>query len=162
MDHIIIYQNHCDLSYKDIDNTLVHEMIHQYIIQNDLDTRPHGKIFKAFMKRINEAFRDELNITVTAPYRNVRGPGLSMHKLVLIRKENNVCYCCKINPNKVETFKRELDKNQVKWHIQDYLFCESMDKYFDSFSTCRERLHGKRMSLSQLKALCGECKIRLA
>ncbi len=61
-DSIIIYQQYSDLTKKEIDDTLVHEMIHQYIYQNGIkDSSAHGKVFKKFIERINESFPNEWN-----------------------------------------------------------------------------------------------------
>lgn len=73
-DRIIVYKQSEDMSEREIDDTLVHEMIHQYMYQNSLpDTSTHGKLFKDFMRRINAAFPDELNITVSGEAQPLKG-----------------------------------------------------------------------------------------
>ncbi|MDE6649389.1 MAG: SprT-like domain-containing protein, partial [Muribaculaceae bacterium] len=65
-DQIIFYQQYADISAREIDDTLVHEMIHQYIYQNDIkDSCVHGRVFKELMCMINQAFEGELTIRVS-------------------------------------------------------------------------------------------------
>lgn len=159
--HLIIYQKDYDLSVRDIDDTLVHEMIHQYIIQNGLkDTSPHGLIFKEFMRRINEAFPDDVNITISAPILRLKGPGLTLHKLLLIQMNDGDCYCCKINPNKIDSFIKILYNKRLLKQIRGYLLCKSYDRYFDALTACRKYLHGEVMTFNELKDLCRECNIK--
>ena len=75
-DQIIFYQQYADISVQEIDDTLVHEMIHQYIYQNDIkDSGVHGKVFKELMNSINHAFGGELTIRVSGGIKERRGPG---------------------------------------------------------------------------------------
>lgn len=161
VDHIIIYLKDYDLSVREIDDTLVHEMIHQYIIQNGLkDTSTHGLIFKGFMRKINEVFPNEVNITISTPIQRLKGPGQTLHKLLLLQLNNGDCYCCKINPTKVDSFVKILDNKRSLRQIKAYLLCESYDRYFDALTACRKYLHGEVMSLNELKNLCCECNIK--
>lgn len=161
-DQIVIYQQYQDISAREIDNTLVHEMIHQYIYQNNIkDSGVHGKVFKEFMCRINQAFFGELTIMVSGGITEKRGPGDTLHRLILVYKENDVCLCCKINPNKTNIFMDLIGEHKDEWKISKYDLCESNDRYFDSFTTCTHRLHGVRMTEEELAALCSECGVRI-
>lgn len=156
-DRIIIYQQYPDISEQEIDDTLVHEIIHQYIFQNNLhDSSTHGRLFKEFMRKINAVFHDELNITVYSTMQERKGPGKILHRLLLVRKGNGDCYCCRINPNKVDFFLQYIESHKSKSNIEDYLLCESNDRYFDSFTACRKLLSGVRMTWTQLNVLCEE------
>lgn len=74
-DRIIIYRKSADMTVKEIDDTLVHEMIHQYIFQNDLpDSSTHDRLFKDFMQRINAAFPQELKISIYGESPILKGP----------------------------------------------------------------------------------------
>lgn len=74
-DRIIIYRKSADMTVKEIDDTLVHEMIHQYIFQNNLpDSSTHGRLFKDFMQRINAAFPQELKISIYGESPILKGP----------------------------------------------------------------------------------------
>lgn len=53
-----------DLSRNELEDVVIHEMIHYHILVNGLrDTGPHGKLFKSMMQTINSRFGR--NITVT-------------------------------------------------------------------------------------------------
>lgn len=162
-DRIIVYRQSADMSVEEIDGTLVHEMIHQYIIQNDFpDTSPHGKLFKDFMQRINAALPQELRISIYDEAPTLKGPGTKMHKLILLWFKDGECYCCKINPTKVPIFINYLKRTVTSpdSNIKGYLLCESNDMYFDDLTACRKRFSGLPMSLPELKKLCKECNIK--
>lgn len=144
-DRIIIYCQSADMSMEEIDDTLVHEMIHQYIFQNDLpDTSTHGRLFKDFMQKINAAFPQELKISIYGESPILKGPGAKTHKLILLRMKDGECYCCKINPSKIPVFINYLKQTVLSPNskIKDYLLCESKDMYFDDVTACRKYLHG--------------------
>ncbi len=160
-DRIIIYRQSADMSVEEIDGTLVHEMIHQYIFQNDLpDTSTHGRLFKDFMQRINETFPQELNISIYGESPILKGPGTKTHKLILLWMNDGSCFCCKITPTKVPLFVKLIEKNKLAWKLKGYLLCESNDLYFDTVPACRKYLHGLSMSLPELREFCKEYDIK--
>lgn len=153
-DSIVMYQQYEDITKEEIDDTLVHEMIHQYIYQNGIkDSDIHGRVFREFMVGINEYFPNELNLKVSGELKERKGPGETLHKLLLVYQSNDVCHCCKVNPNKLDIFISLIEENKDKWKIKKYELCESYDRYFDSFSTCTRRLHGERMNENELAVL---------
>lgn len=160
-DQVIFYQQYADISVREIDDTLVHEMMHQYIYQNGIkDSGMHGKVFMELMCRINQAFEGELTIRVSGEIKERRGPGDTVHRLILVHKENGVCLCCKVNPNKADMFMSIIWEHRDEWKIKKYELCESNDRYFDSFTACTRRLHGVRMTEEELVELCRECGVR--
>ena len=160
-DRIIIYRQSADMTVEEIDDTLVHEMIHQYIFQNNLpDTSTHGRLFKDFTQRINEAFPQELKISIYDEAPVLKGPGAKTHKLILLWFKNGECYCCKINPSKVPLFVKLIEKNNLASKLKGYLLCESNDMYFDDVTACRKHLSGLLMSLPELQKLCKVCNIK--
>lgn len=153
-DSIIIYQQYPDLTQQEIDDTLVHEMIHQYIYQNDIkDSGVHGRVFREFMSRINEFFPNELNLSVSGGIVERSGEGDILHKLIIVHHEGGLCHCCKVNPGKVEMFINLLRDHKEEWKIRKSEICESYDRYFDSFTACTRRLHGVRMNEKELGIL---------
>ena len=53
-----------DLPENVIEDTILHEMIHYYILSNQMqDTGPHGKLFIAKMQEINRKFNRNLSVT---------------------------------------------------------------------------------------------------
>lgn len=53
-----------DLPENVVQDTLIHEMIHYYILNKQLhDTSPHGQLFKQLMRHINQHFGRHITIT---------------------------------------------------------------------------------------------------
>ncbi len=154
-DFIIIYQQSAEITPRTVDETLVHEMIHQYITQNNLrDSSSHGPIFREFMSRINQTFPEELKLSVRRKIIPKEGEGEKTHILLILYKYNGECFCCKLNPNKTDWFIKEIERNRKAWQISAYKLCHSRDVYFESFSACTRRLHGVRIPFTGLDEFC--------
>lgn len=53
-----------DMSECEVEDTILHEMIHYYILSNQLkDSSAHGMLFRQEMKRINTAFHRHITIS---------------------------------------------------------------------------------------------------
>lgn len=53
-----------DLPEHEVEDTIIHEMIHYYILSNQLhDTSPHGKLFRQLMNHINQQFGRHLSVS---------------------------------------------------------------------------------------------------
>ena len=53
-----------DLPEEEIEDIIIHEMIHYCIVVNNIkDTSPHGEVFKKFMNKINENFGRNVTIS---------------------------------------------------------------------------------------------------
>lgn len=53
-----------DFTESELEDTLIHEMIHYYIFINNLsDTSAHGKVFRKMMKEINENYGRNITIS---------------------------------------------------------------------------------------------------
>lgn len=62
--HLLRFSTAFDLSERELEDTIIHEMIHYFIAYNGLyDRSAHGPLFKAMMNSINEAH--DRNITVS-------------------------------------------------------------------------------------------------
>lgn len=162
-DFIIIYQQSEDIDPRTIDETLVHEMIHQYIIQNKLrDTTSHGSLFRDFMTRINHTFPDELTISIRRKIKPKEGEGEKNHTLLILYKENGECFCCKLNPKKAGWFISEIERHKNDSQISSYCLCTSRDMYFNSFSACTRRLHGVRIPFADLDEFCRHYGVKIS
>lgn len=160
-DRIFIYRNSGELNPGFIDNVLVHEMIHQYIIQNKIkDTRSHGKVFKSFMTRINNTFPDSLSINIRDinPGAGISGEGSQIHKLVLAWNKTDF-YCCKIHPSRLTSFEKLVKDVKKRGVFDDYFWAESNDLHFENYVKCMKRLSGTRMPRIQLKEFCEQYHI---
>lgn len=66
-----------DLSQQEIEDTLIHEMIHLYIHSRQIeDTSPHGKVFRAMMAKINLSHKRNITISHKKPASIRRNAGL--------------------------------------------------------------------------------------
>ncbi|MCQ2208446.1 MAG: SprT-like domain-containing protein [Paludibacteraceae bacterium] len=53
-----------DLPKNEVEDTIIHEMIHYYILSKQLhDTSPHGKLFRQLMDHINKHFGRHITIS---------------------------------------------------------------------------------------------------
>ena len=63
-DFVFVISNKQDYPEAEIEDTILHEMIHYYILSNQIqDTAPHGRVFRQMMDDINRRFHR--NITVS-------------------------------------------------------------------------------------------------
>lgn len=60
-----------DLPQSEIEDVVIHEMIHYYILSRQIrDTSPHGKIFKQMMNAINAKYNRHITISKRTTKRN--------------------------------------------------------------------------------------------
>lgn len=53
-----------DVSEEELEDVIIHEMIHYFIMWNELiDTSPHGDIFKSLMRSINKTYGRNISIS---------------------------------------------------------------------------------------------------
>lgn len=63
-DFRLLINSRYDYPQDVIDDTIIHEMIHLYILYNNIkDTAPHGEVFRKIMKAINEKYNRNIAIT---------------------------------------------------------------------------------------------------
>lgn len=162
-DKIIIYNKAEDFDHHFIDSVLVHEMIHQYIFQNNLkDNRSHGPLFRGFMKRINDTFPGELKINIRDrnPVIPVKGPGTTVHKLLLLEYTDGNYFLAVIHPSRLDFMEGLVKRNMKLWKFKSYHWAESNDVYFSRYRRCMRSLHGIRKSSEDLAAFCNEYNIK--
>lgn len=131
---------------KQYDNTLIHEMIHLYIAQQNLyDNGAHGRRFKAECARIN---KDGWELSRTT---NTSGWELSekaKDKVENIDKVYNVITYLNTTRNKYFIFC--VAKGNVQLYINHLKQCgykninhfKSRDAVFETFPICRNRVRG--------------------
>lgn len=63
-DFVFVISTKYDYPEAEIEDTILHEMIHYYILSNQIqDTAPHGKVFRQMMNDINKRFHRNISIT---------------------------------------------------------------------------------------------------
>lgn len=163
LDKIVFYNKVKDFDPKFVDSVLVHEMIHQFIIQNEIkDSSSHGKIFKSFMNQINQAFPHELVIRIKDenPDMPLAGPGDKVHVLLFLQLIDGNTLCCVINHLKIQDFQKMVVKNKKRWGVVKFVWAQSNDVFFNSFTRCTTRLHGIRKNPSELKKFFSDYSIQ--
>lgn len=161
-DRIIIYNKTEEFEEKYLNSLIVHEMIHQYLLQSGkTGIRPHGKEFKELMNQINETFPDRLEIKIRSnnPSLPSQGEGDTLHHILLLWT-SQLCYCCVINPSKLEFFQRKVARDKKKGLILDYEWKVSTDYYFRQFSRCTKVLSGKSMPHDEVEDYCKVYHVR--
>lgn len=151
-DSLIIYNNVEDFEPKYLDSVLVHEMVHQYIIQNDIkDSSTHGKVFKTFMQKINAGFPDRLKLSIrsTNPMMQQTGEGTETFHLLLV-EQKDFWFCCVIHPSHLSFFDKRVKKYKRSKVIKSYRWMQSKDLTFNKYVRCCKRLHGSKLSHSDL------------
>lgn len=159
VDRIFIYDKAEDFDRKFLDSVLVHEMIHQYIIQNNIkDSSSHGRIFRSFMQKINSKFPDELSIGIRANNPSVKksGAGNKTHILLIIKMDDGFSYCAVVSPGKVSYFNQLLKKNPHDLKIREFRWAVSNDVYFRQCVRCVKNLHGIKKPWAEMDEFCKE------
>ncbi|MCH5230392.1 MAG: SprT-like domain-containing protein [Muribaculaceae bacterium] len=159
VDRIFIYNKVEDFDPGFLDNILVHEMIHQYIIQNKLKDRgPHGPLFRGFMQRINAAFGEELKIRISD-----RNPGVAdkpkekkRHLLLVMHLHTGFSFCSVINPNRIVMFEQMVKRNSEVWRVKEHYWAYSDDTLFNDYSRCTRSLHGIKKPSAEMEVFCRE------
>ena len=63
-DFVFVISTKYDYPEAEIEDTILHEMIHYYILSNQIqDTAPHGKVFRHIMNDINRRFHRNISVT---------------------------------------------------------------------------------------------------
>ncbi|MCH5224557.1 MAG: SprT-like domain-containing protein [Muribaculaceae bacterium] len=157
IDRIFIYEKGPDFDPRFVDNILVHEMIHQYIIQNRLkDTSTHGTLFRSFMNKINGSFTGELKINISdrSPETTSKPERPKIHLLLILHREDGFSFCCIVNPGKQSSFENLLKNNARAWHIKEYFWARSKDPIFNHYSRCTKTLHGIKKRRGLIEEFC--------
>lgn len=157
-DNIIHISKMFDRSETDYQNTIIHEMIHQYIRQNHIkDTRRHhGRVFNSIADRINS--QGGWHIARTD---SVAGCGLtdksSVHTYYIgcfLSGTAGKYFRFRINPRYIEYYKGIFDK-YPKHYKNVFIYTSTDDKTYAHYSQCHSSVRGYYISkeeYDQLKA----------
>lgn len=157
-DKIIIYNKVEFFDKAYLDSLIVHEMIHQYLTQNNkAGIDPHGRPFTEMMNQINNLFSSNLNIQIRSdnPMIPLKGKGKILHYLLLILKRNDF-FCCIIHPKRIQQFNLQVKTLKNLGKINAFLWAKSYDYYFNDATRCMKVLSGEVMTLNEMKTFCKE------
>ena len=147
--YIISISKYYDRDKFQYDNTLIHEMIHLYIYQQDIeDNGPHGRRFKAECARINKDGWKLSRTTSTIGWKvakdaKIRKPRKkSETSFIVVYKETETTqFIFKVSKCNLNRFVNHLTE-KCKFECKVF---ETNDKLFNNFSACRSKIYGKRL-----------------
>ena len=142
--------NYYNREEKDFDNTIIHEMIHQWVHQNNIkDTSSHGKYWLCVARRINKDGWD-IQPTNTIQYEissNVKKEYLIFSFL----DKSNRRFICRVNPKKQQWYVNVLKFNNFTNIVH---FTSKNSNKFDRFVNCQSSLRGKYINQKQWEDYC--------
>lgn len=144
-DFTIRLSNYYDLSEREFQNVLLHEMIHYSIAYTGLkDTSPHGVVFRRMADEFNR--KHGWNIKVTGSTRGVRPakpqPDREFLVLALLLDSGEHLFSV-VNPR----YAHEIDRNiRSVSRVKNFSWYTTRDRYFMDFPRVRS-LRGRRVSM---------------
>jgi hypothetical protein len=134
---------------RDFDNTIIHEMIHQWIHQNGIkDTSSHGKYWLCVARRINKDGWD-IQPKSTAHY-EVKNTNKEYCIFSFLDTANRR-FICRVNPKKQQWFANAFKFNNFTNIVQ---FTSKNSSKFDCFVNCQSSLRGKYINQKQWEDYC--------
>ena len=135
-DFVLRISTRFDLPEAEIEDTLIHEMIHYWIaLQGLQDSSTHGKLFRAKMKEINERHGRNLSISHrSTPEELDRDQRISEHWLcvsLLSDGRTALTVCAKPCAGSIQrAFQHARSIRSMSWY-------RSYDPWFNRFPRCR-------------------------
>lgn len=121
-----------DLSEAEVEDTIIHEMIHYWILSNQMqDTGPHGDIFKRKMKEINLKFNRNLSVVHKATKEEAdQDKEVRQHLICVVRLKTNQMGICIANKSRLFQLWDEMPNFpkavECNWYV-------STDPFFNRF-----------------------------
>lgn len=126
-----------DLSEREYQQTLLHEMIHYHIAYHGLrDTSPHGQLFRKIMSLLNSRYGWQISVSSRlTPAQRATAAGRGKTYLVLAMELNDGrCFLTVVN----ERYSKYLGQIlRMVPNLKDYRWLRSQDTYFASFPAVR-------------------------
>lgn len=140
--------NYYDLSEREYQNTLLHEMIHYVIAYKGWkDTSAHGQIFRNMMRELNTKYGWEINIS--AKQSEVGEPATNrplQERLILaLELQTGERMLSAINPGYALMFEKQLATIR---EVKTFLWLRTFDDYFRDFPVVRS-LRGRKVSVDE-------------
>ena len=143
-DYCISVSSYYQLTLEEIDDVLIHEMIHYTIAYTGLkDTSPHGIVFRGMMDKINRTFDRHITISVRTRNLQFRTTQQAKDYLILaLETKDGKYFLSSVNPSAA----RKLAISLARMHeIVHYAWYQSQDEYFHNMP-CVRSLRGKQVS----------------
>lgn len=143
-----------DLPQKELDDVIIHEMIHYAIVYTGLrDSSAHGTVFRGMMEAINRKHGRHITITArrqrltsTAPHPSTP----STYLVLAIETSDGHHFLSSVNPRYADQLALKLSTARG---IKSYSWYKSTDSFFASMPRVRS-LRGKKINKEQLETMC--------
>ena len=157
-EHTISISKYYDRTEKQYDNTLIHEMIHLYISQNDIiDNGSHGRRFKAECARINKYGWDLSRTTDISGWKLSEAAQKRLDNKLSNATYEIIVYQMYDTDNTQFIFRVAKGKalnyyNHLKYKCKavKVKYFKSNDNIFESLPTCRCRIRGRRIDANDM------------
>ena len=143
-DFTISISNYYKLTKEEIDDVLIHEMIHYSIAYTGLkDTSAHGIVFRGMMDKINRTFNRHITISVRTRNLQPRTTQQPKDYLILaLETKDGKYFLSSVNPSTAGKLAISLARAR---EIAHYAWYQSQDEYFHSMPRVRS-LRGRQVS----------------
>lgn len=155
-DFMISISSYFKQSQQEIDDVIIHEMIHYYIAYNEIkDTSAHGKVFRSMMAEINRRYGRHLTISV-----KTKGMEPTIAKqpttcLVLaIEIDNGTCYLSSVNPKFAHEIALTISRISS---VTSHSWFTTQDAFFLNMPRVRS-LRGRKVSRTFYQEMMGRMK----
>ena len=157
-DFTISISNYYKLTKEEIDDVLIHEMIHYSIAYTGLkDTSAHGIVFRGMMDKINRTFNRHITISVRTRNLQARSAQQPKDYLILaLKMKDGKYFLSSINPSAAGKLAISLTRTR---EIAHYAWYQSQDEYFRSMPRVRS-LRGKQVSEEVYETMIEKMKLQ--
>lgn len=135
-DFVLRISTRFDLPEAEIEDTLIHEMIHYFIAWKGLkDTSTHGRLFREMMKEINERYDRHITIShKTTPEELDRDTRVRTHHVCVSQLADGRTAVTVCASTRVRAIRRAFGWSPTIRHTTWYT---STDPWFNRFPRCR-------------------------
>ena len=156
-DFTISISNYYKLTKEEIDDVLIHEMIHYSIAYTGLkDTSAHGIVFRGMMDKINRTFNRHITISVRT--RNLQARSVQQPKdylILALKMKDGKYFLSSVNPSAAGKLAISLARAR---EIAHYAWYQSQDEYFRSMPRVRS-LRGRQVSTEVYETMIKKMKL---
>lgn len=124
-----------DMTERQAQNILLHEMIHYFIAYNGIkDSSPHGKVFHKYMNELNDKYGWEISVSAThAGLKLIEEPAKdNKGYVVLTMKINNQNYISSVSTKSIKKLNSQLQHviglNDSHWYTSKSNFFHNLPK----------------------------------
>lgn len=145
-----------EMSERDYQNVLLHEMIHYYIAHHGVaDTAPHGRTFIRMMNRLNAEYGWDISVRADTRQLKAAGENRSGARIVLaLATHDGQRYFSVVHPNYRSRIDSLISKSPTVTACEWFV---TTNDYFSSFTKSRS-LRGRRTGRKEFERVMAELK----